>query len=235
MLRFILASAFGGLYSMIILLDELPKYILIPSKLLSAIIIVLISFKLRSITHFIKLLVVFLFSSLICLGVVIAVCFLFKLKFVAVNNSVIYFDISAATIIVSAFVAYVLSSVILRLYNRSLSKNELYTLTVENMGESEDFIAFLDTGNRLREPFSNMPVILLKKSKANHLLGNSKTRFVPVSTVNNSSLLVAFKPEKIILKSSKNQEIITNAYVALCDDVGDKGFTAILNYDILSI
>lgn len=185
--------------------------------------------------HFIKVLFVFLFSSFICLGVVIAVCFLFKLKFVAVNNSVVYFDISAATIIVSAFVAYVLSSLIIRFYNRTLSKNELYTLIVENKGEREDFVAFLDTGNKLREPFSNMPVILLKKSKASHLLCDSKTRFVPVTTVNNASLLVAFKPDKITLKTTKNQEVITNAYVALCDDVGDKGFTAILNYDILSI
>lgn len=220
---------------MIIFLDELPTVILALSKFLSTLIIVLIAFKIRKLAQFIKLVFIFFFSSLIVLGFVVGVCFIFKLDFIAVNNSVIYFDISAATIITSAFVAYVLSTVILRFYNRCLSKKEIYTLIIENKNKTETFVAFLDTGNKLREPFSGMPVILIKKSKAENLIQDSKIRMVPITTVNKTSLIPAFKPDKILLKTTKNSEVIDNAYVALWDGIEDNGFTAILNCDILSI
>ena len=102
-------------------------------------------------------------------------------------------------------------------------------------GKSYSFCAFLDTGNRLREPFSNMPIIIVDSSKIDFIPKPEKSRFVPVTTVNGRSVLTAFKPDKIVLKSSNSDEIIENAYVALSSDLCNKKFSAILNYDILSI
>lgn len=46
---------------------------------------------------------------------------------------------------------------------------------------------------------------------------------------------MAFKPDKIILKSSKGREVIENAYVALSDDIKDDKYSAVLNPEILSV
>lgn len=235
LIRFVIASLIGGLYSMIIFVDELPSVILFLSKILSCFVIIFVAFKYVKIFSYIKSMMIFLFSSVICLGVVILATIVFNLPFISINNSVLYFDVSSSTIIVCAVVAYIASSIVLRLYNRTLSKNELFTLIIENKGKTATLLAFMDTGNRLREPFSNMPVILVKKSKAEFLLQNSKIRMIPVTTVNNTNLLIAFKPEKIILKTSKGEENIQNAYIALSDSINDDNFSAILNYDILSI
>lgn len=94
-------------------------------------------------------------------------------------------------------------------------------------------LAFLDTGNKLREPFSNAPVIIVDSSKIS--ADGKNTRLVPVSTVNGVGFLTAFKPDKIILKSAKGEEVIENAYIALSNDVKDENYSAILNYDILSV
>ena len=162
-------------------------------------------------------------------------CFTLKLKFIAVNNSVVYYNLSAPMMILSGILAYTVSGAVIKIYNRTLSKKDIYTLIIEQDGKSYSFCAFLDTGNRLREPFSNMPIIIVDSSKIDYIPQPEKSRFVPVTTVNGRSVLTAFKPDKIVLKSSKSTEIIENAYIALSSDLCNKNFSAILNYDILSV
>lgn len=233
--RLIIASSIGALYSFIILLDELPFYIIALSKILSAVVILLIAFSYHRASSFFVSALVFFFSSLIILGVVVGICFVFNTSAIAVNNSSVYFDISARGLVLAGFLAYVLSSVIVRLYNRVLSSKELYTLIIENNGERSVMLAMLDTGNRLREPFSNQPVIVVARENVDYLVGNSSIRFVPASSVNNRTLLPAFKPSSIVLKSKKGSEVIENAYIAMSDDIESSSFSAILNPEILSV
>lgn len=233
--RLIIASAVGGAYSLIILLDSLPVVLVGVSKVLSAIIIVLIAFTHYRVKSFAICLGVFLFSSFVVLGVIVGISSLFNADYVAVNNSSVYLDISARGLVLAGFVAYVLSSIIVRLYNRVLSKRELYTLVIENNGDSATMLAMLDTGNKLREPFSNTPVIVVDSSAVEHLVGDSTIRYVPASSVNNRTLLSAFKPSKILLKSPKGCEVIENAYIAMSDDIKSDRFSAVLNPEILSV
>ena len=233
LIRIIIASAIGAVYSLIIFCDDVPALVLAITKLLVSFIMVFVSFGYKGVVAFLKQVAVFYFGNFLLLGIVMCACYLFKLKFIAVNNDVLYFDVSSATIIVCTAFAYIVSSVIIRLYNRTLSKKEIYFLTIENNGTSTDLLAFLDTGNKLREPFSNAPVIIVDSSKIS--ADGKNTRLVPVTTVNGVGFLTAFKPDKIILKSTKGEEVIENAYIALSNDVKDENYSAILNYDILSI
>lgn len=182
-----------------------------------------------------KTIAIFYFSNLIVLGFVIFICFLTKTKAIAINNSIIYFNISSINLIASAFVAYVASVIIIRLHNRTLGKEEIYTLVITNNNVEVSLYAFLDTGNRLREPFSNAPVIIVDQGKVIDLIGNSKTRLIPSSTISSNAYLSAFKPDSIILKSTKSCHRLDNVYIALSDNVSNKSYSAILNPDILSI
>lgn len=233
--RFIIASFIGGIYSLIIFVDNLPGILLEISKLLSCAVIIAVAFKFSRLTQYIKLIGIYYFSSVVFLGITMLLCFVLKLKFVAVNNSVIYFNLSAPAIILSAIIAYTVSGLIIKIYNRTLSKKEIYILVIEQDGCVYNLSAFLDTGNRLREPFSDTPIIIVDSAKLPVNIDSVKTRFVPVSTVSGRTMLKAFKPDKIILKSGNSSEVIENAYVALSNDLCDNKFSAILNYDILSV
>lgn len=233
--RLIIGSCIGALYSLIIFVDKIPIILTELSKLVSVLIIIAASFHFYRLTQYIKTVLIYYFSSVIFLGITMLLCFTLKLKFIAVNNSVVYFNLSAPMLILSGILAYAVSGVVIKIYNRTLSKKDIYTLIIEQDGKSYSFCAFLDTGNRLREPFSNMPIIIVDSSKIDFIPKPEKSRFVPVTTVNGRSVLTAFKPDKIILKSSNSDEIIENAYIALSSDLCNKNFSAILNYDILSI
>lgn len=233
--RLVLSSAIGGIYSLIILLDELSPIIVFLSKILSAFIIVFVAFKFYRVKTFLRTYFIFIFSSLIMLGVVIGACFLFHIQYVAINNSTVYFDISAKAIILSGIFAYIISVVVVRFHNRILSSNELYTLVIENNGSSATMLAFLDNGNHLREPFSNMPVIVVNSKRIENIIDSKSLRYIPSSSVNGDKLLSAFKPDRIIVKTPKGIEVIQNAYVALSDDMLNDSFSAILSPEILSV
>lgn len=233
--RLILSSALGGLYSFVILLDELPSYIILISKILVAFLMILIAFSFYRVSSFVKTALVFFFSSLILLGVVVGIYFITKTNMIAINNSAMYFNISARGLLLSAFVAYILSCLIVRMHNRSLSKTEIYSVEITNNNEVLKLNALIDTGNKLKEPFSNSPVIIVDREKGECLVGSSAVRFVPTTTVSGETLLTAFKPERIVIKSDSKSEVVENAYVALSNNVKIDGFSAVINPEILSV
>lgn len=235
MIRLIISSAVGGIYSLIILLDTLPSYIVFATKIISALIMILIAFKFFRVKSLVQTLGVFIFSSFILLGVITGILYITKTSYITVNNSTVYFDVSSKQLIVCAFAAYIISCIVVRLHNRSVSNKEIYTLEIHNEGKTVTLFAFADTGNKLREPFSNYPVIIVRRELAESIVGNSKLRLIPATTVNNSSMLKAFKPDNIIIKGSKKSEVIENAYVAMSEEIRSDSFSAIINPEILSV
>ncbi len=220
---------------MIILADNISDVLLTLSKIATCCIIVAAAFQFGRLRRYLITVFIFIFSNYLTLGIVVGAFFLFRSDKIVVRNSAVYFDISARGLLFSAFVAYVISALIIRIRSRILSKNEVYTLTVVNNGAEVTFIAMSDTGNKLREPFSDAPVIVVDRERAQPLLCETGTRLVPVSTVSGTSLLLSFKPEKMILKTSKGEEMIDHAYIALSDDVNSDMYSAILNPEILSV
>lgn len=220
---------------MILLLDELPAYILIVSKAAAASCMLLIAFRFYRVKSFVITLFIFIFNNLLFLGIIIGIYFISGSELIAINNSTVYFDISARGLLISAFIAYLLSCIIVRIYNRSLSKGEIYTITIENENNEVTLFAFADTGNKLKEPFSNSPVIIADKEKVEPIVNKDKIRLIPASTVSGCTYLVSFKPDKVTLKASSGKEVIDDVYIALSDEIKNDGFSAVINPEILSV
>ena len=233
--RLIPACALGGAYSLVILINDLPFAVSFVSKALAAAVIVACAFSFHRAKSFALACGIFFFSALVLLGVVIGICLLFHTKALAVRNGSVYFDIGAGELLLSGLAAYLLSSLFLRIYNRRLSARELYTLQIEGSGGSITLFAMADTGNKLREPFSDAPVIVVAKETAQRVFAEEKARMIPTSTVNSVSLLPSFKPQRVIIKTDKGKEVVENVYVALSDDMNHQAFSAVFNPEILSV
>lgn len=229
-LRLITASALGGVYSLVILAPKLHFLITFFGKIFVSVLIVLIAFGFVSAGRFIKNLAVFYFSNMLLLGVVIALWLIFKPNGIAIKNNIFYFDISAAALLGAGLAAYITALVIVKIHNSSLSKNEIYSLTVYCGGDSVHLYAFADSGNKLREPFSNYPVIIADKDK----LPFETNRIIPFSTVGGEGTLQAFKPDRITVAFGKNKITTDKIYIAK-SDVKSKEYSAILNPEILKL
>lgn len=178
--RSVLASFIGGAYSLVILADNLNFLVSTIGKLFAACIIVLISFKFRNIKTYIKEVAIFFFVNLLFLGIIIGLWFIFKPKGVVINNSTVYFDVSAKILLTSALAAYIISVVIIRIYNNKAGKKELYSVCVYKDGQRIKFFAFADSGNNLKEPFSDLPVIVAEKELFKNI---ECPRIIPFSSI----------------------------------------------------
>lgn len=227
----LLAGAFiGGAYSLVILLDELHFMITVFGKIFVSIIIVFTAFGFKRASLFFKNLGVFYVSNMILLGVILAVWLVFKPEGVAIHNDIVYFDIPAKVLLFSAMLAYLIALAVVRIYNHTVGKNEIYSLTVFKNGEQTHMYAFADTGNKLKEPFSDYPVIVVDSSKMNF----DAERIIPYNSVGGDGTLKAFKPDKVIISSGSECVETDRVYIAV-SSVDSKDFSAILNPEIINI
>ena len=160
---------------------------------------------------------------------------IFKSSRICTNNGEVYFDINAKQLLLTALIAYTASCVIIRLYNKKLGAGEIYSIIIENNSKKVNLFALSDTGNKLREPFSDYPVIIVKKDSCKELFDESNLRLIPASTINAASYLKAFKPQCVKVKTARGYETINNVYIALSEDINAEGFSAIINPEIISV
>ena len=233
--RLVISSFFGGAYSLIILIRSIPVIILALSKILIVLLMILISFGFSRVKSFASMIMIFLFCNFVFLGIISGIQLIFKSDRIRINNGEVYFDINARQLLLTALFAYILSIIIIRLYNNRLSAGEIYSIEIFNNSKSVSAFALSDTGNKLREPFSDSPVIIVKKSLANGLFDEENARLIPASTVNGSSFLEGYKPDYVLIKMPKGSEKIENVYIALSDEIDSKSFSAVLNPEILSV
>ena len=75
-----------------------------------------------------------------------------------VNNGVVYFNISPVMLIVSTIVSYIIIETINRLLERKENKNFVCDVVIAIGGKEIKVRSKIDTGNSLKEPFSNLPL-----------------------------------------------------------------------------
>ena len=230
--RLVLASFIGGGYSLIILVDDLHFAISFIGKLAAACLMILAAFSLKGIKTYIKEVAIFFFVNFLFVGIIVGLWLIFKPKGIVINNSTVYFNVSAKLLLITALAAYLISAAVIRIYNNKTSIKELYSVTVFKNGNKIRFFAFADSGNNLKEPFSNYPVIVADKK----LFENYECqRLIPFSTIGGEGVLSAFKPDKVEISSSFGSVAVEEVYIAISDNVKKGEYQGILNPKILNV
>ena len=125
--RAVIASVLGGLYSLVIIFDKLNFLLSAIGKIFASLLIVFVAFGFIRVWTYLKNFIIFYFSNVLFLGVISAICMFFSPKGMTVKNSNVYFDISATQLLVSAFCAYLVTYIIIKITNRTLAKGEIYS------------------------------------------------------------------------------------------------------------
>ena len=76
------------------------------------------------------------------------------------RNGTVYFNISALTLIAGTLIAYFLIQVVSYLLDNRVKKTELMNVVVEADGKQVVLSGFWDTGNKLSDRISGMPVVI---------------------------------------------------------------------------
>lgn len=128
----------------------------------------------------------------------------------------------------------ILSPIITLIYIKSINKfkvnySNYYKVDIYiNEKKTITLSAFLDTGNKLIDPYKHRPIILLNKSLVD--ITKQKILLVPYHTVNNNGLLECIVPHKIYIH---NIGYRSNFLLGLMDEVNIEGVDCILNQQLL--
>lgn len=236
--RICLASSVGALYAVCMFFPKISFLYILPFKMLVSVFIVYITdTKIRPVP-LIKKCAVFYLVSFTFAGVLIATYFL-SVRGQSVSpimqNGILYFNISPTVLIVtsalSVFLIWLSSAVFSRNKNLGIKSLRIY------LGNRNcDIDALSDTGNLLKEPISNLPVIIVEKSYIKPLFPtgipeydninqvNAKIRLIPYSSVGcKSSIMTGFVPDKILLDDKKEIKAIIGISEDILSDTKEYG------------
>lgn len=232
--RLILSALMGSFYSIFIFFDQINLLLSLFIKLLMSITIILIAYGFINTGSFVKSIVTFYFINFIFGGIIFCIWYFISPKGIFIKNGIVYFDISPILLILSTVVIYFS----IKIYQYFLGESDLHDsvcdLEILNKGRIVKLFAKVDTGNSLKEPFSNKPVIvaeyeslkdILPPEVKNYIQDNvedwtakgkktSLLRVIPYSTVSGEGLLPAFIPEKVTIRY-KNKTYIKESFLAI--------------------
>ncbi|MGN0601450.1 MAG: sigma-E processing peptidase SpoIIGA [Oscillospiraceae bacterium] len=199
-IRLLLSSAFGGIASLIVILNNegfIKSALITTLKLLIAGIIILIAFNIKSFKLSLKYIFLYFLMDIVFSGICLIIWQTTKSKIIYVKNYTVYFSISLLHMTVAAILIYGIISVYEWILRRKFNKAEKYK-AIYSIGDYEiELKAIADSGNKLCDPFTGIPVVIFCCNELfEHFnLDNEKLflqsgfRLTPYSTVSGKSVI----------------------------------------------
>lgn len=206
-LKIVLSSVFGEI-SILYLFINLNNIELTIFKLLIGIIMNLIAFGFDDIKEFIKNVIYFYMFSFFLGGA------LYYLKIESLVKYQYYLLLIPLIMNILKYFTYNLKNII--------SLRHKVTIYLKN-GKGLYLNGYMDTGNTLKDPYSNKNVIIINKDIDENFF------LVPYKTINNSSLIKCFKPKKVFIDGLGERKDI----VVGISNKKFKGFNCLLNYNLM--
>lgn len=215
--RFILGSLSSAVFSLSVFLPHLSCFFEVLLRLASSVIGVTVTFGFKNLKRYTVCLLLFYAVSFIYAGLMMGVYIIFEPKRMSINNGIIYFDISALSLIASSLVFYIVIIIAKRLIKRNSSNAERLITKLEYLNKTVSADAMVDTGHSLTDAFDGSAVIIIDRVTAEQLFGfndteriikmlppqseNLKYRFrvLPVKTVSCENLMPAVKIDKAVI------------------------------------
>ncbi len=222
--RLLVSSLIGGVFSLIIFIENIPLLLNLILKTLFMSVMVIVAFKTRKISDFLKNSAAFFLCNFAFAGIMLAVNVFISPNAVYYKNGAVYFDVDILTLIALSVGCYVVLSLISRFTRDRMVRNLLYDISVTYGEKTVSGKALLDTGNALKDAFSGNPVIVAEKSFVEKLIGDNADvtvmknfRLIPYSTINSGGALPAFLADEIRVIFEGKRVVLRNVYVALTE------------------
>lgn len=198
-----LASVLGGLYGLVIFSNV--KILTSPLlKVMIPLCMITIAIKNRKIINILKstgvfFLVAFMLSGICFQTLQLQNTYLLGKDFIIKNNSIKFITIGGLIL------AILIIRIVDILKDRAMIKNFLYDIYITEGSKAIFVKGFLDTGNELREPVTNLPCIILESSYFNEFkVSDEKTYVIKYDTINEVGEIKGFKGNNILIKNDQD-------------------------------
>lgn len=263
-LRIIISSLIGGIYAIISYINIIPIYSTLIAKIILSISMIYITYFPKNIKLCFKELVLFYVVSFVFGGCAFALLYIIKPQNILIKNGVYIGTYPIKVAIIGALVGFILTYLAFKLIKGKITnKNVIYEVTIFFKDKQENVTAMLDTGNLLKDPISQMPVMLVQKDKLSNIIPKniidnlenilggdeslqiteterneyfSKLKIIPFKSIGKQNgMLIGLKIDKIQIDINDNTEEIKNVIVGIYNGKFSRNekYSALIGLDIL--
>ncbi len=219
--RNLAAAAVGTLFSLTILLPQLPFWLTAVSKTAGGIVIAAAAFGLCKKSDFIINILCFLVISFLYAGLMLALWLFVAPNIMFYRNGSAYFDIPIIAVAVITAVGYIAIRFVRYLSDKRCIGARSCDILLSSAGHTVTLKAVPDTGNALCDPFSGKPVIICSRDSvqllmpaciSDYLSGRTEDlegiRLAPCMTLGGNVLLPIFNADKIYVDGKPVDAVI---------------------------
>ena len=242
-IRIILASLLGAIYSVISYISVLQIYASMILKFILSIVIIYIAFNPQNIKRLWKDLLIFYLTSFVFGGVAFALIYIVKPQEILMRNGLFLGTYPLKTILLGAIIAFIIILMAFRIVKSKITRKDMLCEIQINLNDKNiETTAMIDTGNLLKEPITNTPVIIIEHTllyecipkeilnNLDELLGGdfnkipekikkeymSKLKLIPFSSLGKQNgMLIGIKAEYVQIKQHDNEERKENVILGI--------------------
>lgn len=234
-IRLFIGSLIGALYTLVLFFPSLKFMTRFSIKILISTLIIIIAFNPEKLKGLLKLVTTFYLISFVFAGASLGIFyFITRNQLNDVRNFVIN-DFPLQIIGVGMFFSIAsLKNIFTYYQNKVVKDNYLTTVSVSLNNRKTNFKALIDTGNSLKEPISDKPVIVAEYKVLKEILPETveeiylegdnlcldlitdimknthaeiRFRLIPFKSIGkNNGILLGFKPDEITIIDNKNEK-----------------------------
>ena len=238
--RLLLGATIGALYSVIYYVFKLKIYSNFIIKIILSIVIIYISFKSKNFKQLSKQILLFYLVSFVFGGATIAIIYMVNTNNITIQNGILVGNYTLKTILIGIIIAYFTVILAEKIIRTKISKKDLIcNLEVQVNGKKIQTKAMIDTGNLLREPITNTPVIVIEHTllydiipkkilnNIENILGGemskelqeeyiSKFRVIPFSSLGKQNgMLLGIKGENLKIEIKEETKFVKQVIVGI--------------------
>jgi stage II sporulation protein GA (sporulation sigma-E factor processing peptidase) len=233
-LRLIISASLGAVYVLTKIFPSLFVFTSLVFKIAMALIMILVIFREKNIVFNLKALLIYMLYSMVLAGL----CFfiVFNQQNYIDDYSSLY-NFSYKKLMLAMIIIYlIIDRLVIYIKDRKEVNSLIFTVDIVNKHMEKKVHAFLDTGNELREPVTNLPVMIIEKKHFNDFYIDEKDAFhIPYQVVNGGvGKLLGFKPEYIKIhygKEIRQRQVIVALSENKLSDLND--YNALLSRGII--
>lgn len=163
-IKLMIASLIGASYVIIYYLINFQSKWNLIFKIILSVVMVYISFMPKSFKEFIKQIIFFYLVSFVFGGASLGVIYMVNAGRISIRNGIIVGNYTLKTIFIGVILAFTIITVAFKFVKNRISKKDLFCNIKIIINQSKINVkAVIDTGNFLKEPITNIPVIVVEK------------------------------------------------------------------------
>ena len=245
MIKIIISSAIGSIYAIITYITEIEIYTSVILKTILAIIIVYIAFNPQNIKKMLKEVAIFYLTSFVFGGATLYLIYYIKPQEIFIKNGMFVGIYILKVILLGGIFALIIIKISSKIIKDKITPKDIYcNIKIKIDNKIIETKGMIDTGNFVKEPITNTPVVilestLLEKALPTIILNNlenilsgdlsqipkeiqekyiSKLRCIPFSSLGKQNgMLLGIKADEIEVETEYEKKVSNNVIIGIYD------------------